>query len=58
MSASPSELRPNEPLKWLETSTARAGIAFGNILIYAKGGLAVGNFDVSVAVPVGNQVRR
>jgi outer membrane immunogenic protein len=37
----------NTRLKWLETSTARAGIAFGNILLYAKGGLAVGNIDVS-----------
>ena len=34
-------------LKWLETSTARAGVAFGNILVYAKGGLAIGNVDVS-----------
>jgi outer membrane immunogenic protein len=36
---------------WLSTVRARGGYAFGNVLLYATGGLAIGNVELALTQP-------
>lgn len=41
----------NAGLNWNSSFRLRAGYAVNNVLLYATGGIALGNFDLSVATP-------
>jgi outer membrane immunogenic protein len=41
-----------QKINWLVTARARLGLAVGNALVYATGGLAVGGVENSVALPI------